>query len=55
MMTFPLGFRMRLHSLAQGDERYARYLEEINRIFDAFSKDGIITVPTETVAYIEKI
>ncbi len=43
------------YSLAQGDERYARYLEEINGIFDAFSNDGIITVPTETVAYIEKI
>lgn len=43
------------YSLAESDERYARYLEEINGIFDSFSKDGLITVPTETVAYIGRI
>lgn len=40
------------YSLKESDVRYAEYLNEINGIFDRFSADGRITVPTETVAYI---
>ena len=40
------------YSLKESDARYAEYLKEINEIFDRFSADGRISVPTETVAYI---
>ena len=40
------------YSLREGDNRYSEYLEEINEIFNTFSTDGYIDVPTETVAYI---
>ena len=40
------------YSLRDSDERYEEYLKEINSIFDAFSVDGLLTVPTYTVAYI---
>lgn len=40
------------YSLREGDDGYAEYLKEINGIFDVFSVNNCITVPTETVAYI---
>lgn len=40
------------YSLKEGDPGYSEYLKEINRIFDEFSKDGLIEIPTQTVAYI---
>lgn len=40
------------YSLKEGDSRYREYLQEINEIFDTFSVDNYITIPTETVAYI---
>ena len=40
------------YSLRDSDERYEKYLKEINSIFDAFAVDGLLTVPTYTVAYI---
>ena len=40
------------YSLKESDARYAEYLKEINEIFDRFSAEGQVTVPTETVAYI---
>ena len=40
------------YSLKAVDDRNAAYLKEINGIFDRFSADGRIAVPTETVAYI---
>ena len=43
------------YSLKESDARYADYLKEINGIFDRFSTDGRITVPTETVAYIGEV
>ncbi len=38
-------------SLNECAPEYAEYLDEINRIFDAFSAGGYIAVPTETVAF----
>ena len=43
------------YSLREGDENYAEYLEEINKLFDMFAIDGAITVPMFTVAYIGSI
>lgn len=43
------------YSLKESEVRYADYLKEINGIFDRFSTDGQITVPTETVAYIGEV
>lgn len=43
------------YSLKEGDGRYAEYLRDINGIFDMFSSDGFIAVPTMTVAYIGEI
>ena len=43
------------YSLKESDARYADYLKEINGIFERFSTDGQITVPTETVAYIGEV
>ena len=43
------------YSLKEGDDRYAEYLKDINGIFDMFSSDGYIAVPTLTVAYIGEI
>ena len=40
------------YSLSEGDDRYAEYQKEINEIFDRYSRDRFIAVPTETVAYI---
>lgn len=40
------------YSLNENDGIYAEYLNGINNIFDMFSADGLIAVPTETVAYI---
>ncbi len=40
------------YSLKEDDARYVKYLKDINEIFDTFSVDGFIAVPTETVAYI---
>ena len=43
------------YSLKEGDTGYADYLREIHEIFDAFSTDGRIAVPMETVAYIGEV
>lgn len=43
------------YSLKESDENYSEYLKEINQIFDRFSTDGYITVPTSTVAYIGSV
>lgn len=40
------------YSLREGAPGYTVYLEDINRLFDRFSVNGFITVPTDTVAYI---
>ena len=32
--------------------KYAEYLTDIGKLFDQFSENGVITVPTHTVAYI---
>lgn len=40
------------YSLRDSDERYEKYLKDINSIFDSFAVDGLLTVPTYTVAYI---
>lgn len=40
------------YSLRETDSRYAEYLEEVNRLFDTFSVDGLLTVPTNTIAYV---
>lgn len=43
------------YSLREGDERYAEYLADINRLFDTFSNHGSLIVPIHTVAYIGTI
>lgn len=43
------------YSLKDDDDGYPEYIKEIGEIFDAFSVNGIIAVPTETIAYIGKI
>lgn len=43
------------YSLDEDDSRYGEYLREIGEIFDRFSVDGRICVPTETVAYIGRV
>ena len=40
------------YSLKESDERYMGYLKDINKIFDSFSVENRISVPTKTVAYI---
>ncbi|MCI5537610.1 MAG: hypothetical protein PUG93_06565 [Oscillospiraceae bacterium] len=54
-----LGYVNRLlsssYSLKESDEKYGEYLKEINAIFDRFSKDGFISIPNETVAYIGEV
>lgn len=40
------------YSLKESDKRYKEYLKDINKIFDSFSTDGLIAIPTETLAYI---
>ena len=43
------------YSLKEGDERYTEYLKEINKLFDMFSIDGLVTVPLNTVAYVGEV
>ena len=40
------------HSPKEGDAGYEEYLRAVCEIFDTFSEDGRIVVPTDTVAYI---
>lgn len=40
------------YSLKEGDDGYGEYLAEIGDVFDVFSSGGLISVPTETTAYI---
>jgi len=43
------------YSLKEKDEGYKEYLREINEIFDQFSINHHISVPTETIAFIGDI
>ena len=43
------------YSLKESDGHYVEYLEKINEIFDTFSVNGTLSMPTETVAYIGKV
>lgn len=43
------------YSLREGDDGFAEYIAEINRLFDAFSSDSKMIVPMHTVAYIGTI
>lgn len=43
------------YSLKEGDLRYHEYLRAIDDMFDRFSVNGNITVPTNTVLYVGKI
>ena len=43
------------YSLKESDSQYAEYQKEIHAIFDAYSANDRIAVPTETVAYIGEI
>lgn len=43
------------YSLCEGDERFAEYIADINRLFDSFSNEGTLIVPMQTVAYIGTI
>lgn len=43
------------YSLKEDDGRYGEYLKDINTIFDMFSADDLIAIPTETVAYIGSV
>lgn len=43
------------YSLQESDGRYADYLKGIHEIFDLFSVNGLIAVPTDTVAYIGSV
>lgn len=40
------------YSLCEGDEKFAEYLAELDRLFDRFSNNGTLIVPMQTVAYI---
>lgn len=40
------------YSLNESDLRFAEYIESINKLFDKFAADNIITIPMNTVAYI---
>lgn len=39
------------YSLKIGDKNYEKYLAEINEIFDTYSSNGFISIPTKTIAY----
>ena len=43
------------YSLKEGDAGFTEYRQEIDRLFDRYSADGRIAVPTETVAYIGSV
>lgn len=43
------------YSLREGDARYAEYLAALGALFDRFAENGLLAVPTETVAYIGEI
>lgn len=40
------------YSLREKDSGFEAYLEEINKLFDRFAVDGVMTVPMHTIAYI---
>lgn len=42
------------YSLKKGDEKFNDYLNDIDALFDKYSQNGTLTVPTDTVAYIGK-
>lgn len=43
------------YSLCEGDERFDEYLADINRIFDSYAMNGVLTTPMHTVAYVGEV
>lgn len=43
------------YALKSGDEHFDEYLKELNTLFDAFSENGILIMPYQTVAYCGKL
>ena len=43
------------YSLKAGDAGFAAYMDALNRLFDAFAADGVLTIPNHTVAYIGRV
>lgn len=43
------------YSLKVGDAGFAAYMDALNRLFDAFAADGVLTIPNHTVAYIGRV
>lgn len=43
------------YAMKEDDSRYNEYIKEINKIFDRFSADNLISIPTQTIAYIGEI
>lgn len=43
------------YSLTEKDDNFKEYLMELNDIFDRFSKNGILVIPNNTIAYVGEI
>lgn len=43
------------YSLKAGDAGFATYMDALDRLFDAFAENGVVTIPNHTVAYIGSI
>lgn len=43
------------YSLKEGDERYEEYIVALEKLFDKYAVEGVLTMPNQTVVYIGKI
>lgn len=43
------------YSLSTYDPNYGQYIRELNELFDKYSTDGVVEIPSETISYIGKI
>ena len=39
------------YSLKEGDSEYAKYIEALNKLFDKYQNNGIVSVANQSVAY----
>ncbi len=43
------------YTLKQGDGTFNSYIEELNKVFDVFAKDGILKMENQTICYVRNI
>lgn len=43
------------YSLKEGDDKYGKYIEALNGLFDKYENNGVVSIANQSVAYIGTI